>query len=152
VPLRVRLLVDRDGRPRVQHSPLHPTPVPLRVGLADGPIDPTDPLLLHKTTSRERYERHRLAARDETVLWNPRGEITEAITANVVVELAGRRVTPPVVCGLLPGTLRADLLARGDIAEARVTIAELQRAPRLWLINSVRGWREAVLDSADPPL
>jgi para-aminobenzoate synthetase/4-amino-4-deoxychorismate lyase len=151
VPLRVRLLVDRHGEPRVERSPLRPMPVPMRVGLAAGPIDPTDPFLLHKTTSRERYERHRLAAHDETVLWNPAREITEAITANIVVERGGRRITPPLDCGLLPGTMRADLLARSEVIEERVTIDQLLHAPRVWLVNSVRGWLEAVLDPATRP-
>ncbi len=79
-------------------------------------------------------------------MWNPSHEVTEAITVNVVVEIDGRRVTPPVGCGLLPGTLRAELLARGEIAEARVTVDELIGGPRFWLINSVRGWCEAVID------
>jgi branched-subunit amino acid aminotransferase/4-amino-4-deoxychorismate lyase len=146
----VRLLVDRHGNPRIERTPLQPTPVPLHVGLATEPINSTDPFLLHKTTSRERYERHRLVAHDETVLWNPSREVTEAITANIVVERDGRRVTPPLGCGLLPGTMRAELLARGELIEARVTVDELVGAPRFWLINSVRGWLEAVLDSARP--
>jgi len=32
------------------------------------------------------------------------------------------------------------------VIEARVTVDELTTAPRFWLINSVRGWLEAVLD------
>ena len=87
-----------------------------------------------------------MASYDETVLWNPAREVTEAINANVVVELDGRRVTPPAACGLLPGTMRADLLARGEVFEARVTVEALVQAPRFWLINSVRGWQDAVLD------
>jgi para-aminobenzoate synthetase/4-amino-4-deoxychorismate lyase len=146
-PRRVRLLVDRHGEVRVEAFPLEHTPVPLRVDFAVQPIDPTDPFLLHKTTSRERYERHRLSSHDETVLWNPMREVTEAITANIVVEQDGQRLTPPVSCGLLPGTLRAELLACGEIVEARVTVDDLVQAPRFWLINSVRGWRQAVLDA-----
>ena len=145
-PLRVRLLVDRAGTPRAEHFPLHPTPGPLRVGLAQAAIDPTDPFLFHKTTSRAQMERHRSAAYDETVLWNPSREVTEGINANLVVFLGGRRVTPPVACGLLPGTMRAELLERGEIVEARVTVDEFLSAERFWLINSVRGWRDATLD------
>jgi len=48
-------------------------------------------------------------------------------------------------CGLLPGVLRAELLERGVIAEAVLTLADLRRADGLWLINSVRGWRFALL-------
>jgi hypothetical protein len=41
--------------------------------------------------------------------------------------------------------MRAELLARGEIAEARVTVEEFLQAPRFWMINSVRGWREGML-------
>jgi para-aminobenzoate synthetase / 4-amino-4-deoxychorismate lyase len=63
----------------------------------------------------------------------------------VVVEVQDRRVTPPVSAGLLAGTFRDDLLASGAIVERRVTVAELREARRIWVVNSVRGWREAML-------
>jgi para-aminobenzoate synthetase / 4-amino-4-deoxychorismate lyase len=144
-PLRVRLLLNRQGVARVEPSPLLPLPQPLRVGFAAEPIDPTDVFLFHKTTNRALYERRRISTLDETLLWNPARQITEAINANVVVDIGGRRVTPPVACGLLPGTMRAELLARGEIEEAPITIDELRDAPRFWLINSVRGWLDTVL-------
>jgi len=152
VPLRVRLLLDHRGEPRVEQSPLQPTPLPMRVALALHPMDSSDPFLRHKTTSRARYERHRSAAHDETLLWNEHHEITEAITANVVVERDERRITPPVACGLLPGTMRAELLERGEIEEGIVTVATLMAAPRFWLVNSVRGWMDAVLDPSGQPV
>lgn len=148
-PQRVRLLVDSRGEPRIELGPLESSPVPMRVGLAEGPIDPRLPLLFHKTTSRQHLERQRLAGHDDTVLWNPAGEVTETLIANLVVELDGRRVTPPVECGLLPGTLRADLLERGEIAERRISVEQFRRARKIWLINSVRGWMDAVL-AANP--
>ena len=52
---------------------------------------------------------------------------------------AGYPGTPPLACGLLPGVLRAELLARGEIAERVVRVDELPRASRLWFINGVRG-------------
>jgi para-aminobenzoate synthetase/4-amino-4-deoxychorismate lyase len=54
-------------------------------------------------------------------------------------------VTPAVECGLLPGTFRAELLARQEIVEGRISIDELRRTGKFWLINSVRGWYEAIL-------
>ncbi|MFN8568138.1 MAG: hypothetical protein U0Z44_11615 [Kouleothrix sp.] len=41
---------------------------------------------------------------------------------------------------LLPGTLRAELLACREIAERVLTRADVARATQAWLINSVRGW------------
>jgi para-aminobenzoate synthetase/4-amino-4-deoxychorismate lyase len=90
-------------------------------------------------------ERERSPEYDEIVLWNPDRFITEAINANVVVEVDGRAVTPPIECGLLAGTMRAELLEKQAISETKVSIEDLQRAPRFWLINSVRGWRAASL-------
>ena len=63
------------------------------------PIDPSDVFLFHKTTNRRTYDRARRAGYDEVILWNPRREVTEATMANIVVEIDGRRVTPPLECG-----------------------------------------------------
>jgi para-aminobenzoate synthetase/4-amino-4-deoxychorismate lyase len=144
-PLRVRLLVSRDGGVRVETFPLGETKRRLRVDLAAAPVDPRDVFLFHKTTNRDLYERARTATGDETILWNAGGCVTEATTANIVVELDGERVTPPIECGLLAGTFRAELLQRGQVRERTVTIADLRRAPALWLVNSVHGWRTADL-------
>ena len=135
-PLRVRLLVGRDGTVRTEAFNLEPSAVP---------IDPTDPFLFHKTTYLMQQERERSPEYDEIVLWNPDRFITEAINANIVVEVDGRAVTPPIECGLLAGTMRAELLEKKAISEAKVSIEDLQRALRFWLINSVRGWRAASL-------
>ena len=81
------------------------------------------------------------------ILWNRDREVTEGTEANIIAEIDGRRVTPPVECGLLPGVMRAALLASGDVVEQRVSIDQLQRAGRVWLINSVRGWMDVELAS-----
>ena len=145
-PSRVRLLLGRDGDARVEVVPLEPLREPLRVALAARPIDPADPFFFHKTTRRGMLEEQRLAGYDDTILWNPGRDITESIIANIVVQDGERKVTPPVECGLLAGTLRAELLDRGDIFEERIPVDRFLQAPRFWLINSVRGWMTAVLD------
>ena len=78
-------------------------------------------------------------------MWNTRGEVTESTIANVVAEIDGVRYTPPVRCGLLGGTFRAEQLEAGTIRERVLTKADITSASRLWLINSVRGWVEAML-------
>jgi para-aminobenzoate synthetase/4-amino-4-deoxychorismate lyase len=147
--LRIRLLVDRRGRARLEAAPLAAAEgdAAVRLGLAAEPVDPDDPFLYHKTTHRRRYD-DALAARpdrDDVLLWNPRGEATESSTANLVVELDGELVTPPVACGLLPGTLRARLLAEGRIREGVVPVDDLARCAAVWLVSSLRGWRRAEL-------
>ncbi len=78
-------------------------------------------------------------------MWNQRGEVTESTVANLVAEIDGIRVTPPVTCGLLAGTYRAELLETGALRERVLTKDDLARSSRIWLINSLRGWIEASL-------
>jgi para-aminobenzoate synthetase/4-amino-4-deoxychorismate lyase len=124
-------------------------PAPARVALTVEAVDSAEPLLRHKTTWRPWYdgvlEQHPGCL--DVIFCNERGEVTEGTVHNVVVERDGRLVTPPVECGLLPGTLRAELLERGVLTEGVVTRQELRAVRRLWLINSVRGWRRLRLHS-----
>lgn len=147
---RVRLLADAAGGIEVTAEPmgrLGGSAGP--VGLAAEPVSAFDPWLRHKTTRREVYARA-LASRPDcrdVILWNERGEITEATIANVVLRLRGRLLTPAASCGLLPGVRRAALLDRGRVAEAVLTRQDLFRAEAVWLVNSLRGWRRAELRS-----
>jgi para-aminobenzoate synthetase/4-amino-4-deoxychorismate lyase len=144
-PMRVRLLLDRDGSMEIEHAPHLASAEPARIAIAAEPVDSADPLLYHKTTHRAEYER-RAATRpdcDDVLLVNERGELTESTIANLVVRLDGALWTPPLACGLLPGVFRAHLLERGEIRERILRPADLHRAEEVWLINSVRKWRRA---------
>lgn len=146
-PARVRLLIDRSGRIRCEAADLVPFAKPLRAALAAEPVPIDDVFLYHKTTRRNVYDeaRRRRPDADTVILWNQAREVTEGTEANLVVVVDGRRVTPPVECGLLPGVLRAASIASGEVEERRVTVDELQRADEIWLINSVRGWMRTEL-------
>jgi para-aminobenzoate synthetase / 4-amino-4-deoxychorismate lyase len=141
--LRVRLLVLEDGRVEVDCTPLGPT-ASLRFAVAPLPVLSTDPLLRHKTTRRAVYDapRAEMAARlgvDEVVFCNERGELTEGSFTNLFVRAGGRLLTPPLSCGLLPGTLREEVLETGEADEAVLTLNDLRSAQEVFLGNSVRG-------------
>lgn len=137
---RVRLRCNRHGDICAEAFALEGTPAEIVVALAATPIRGTPEFLAHKTTERSAYAGFAPPAGCfDTLLWNVHGELTEFTRGNVVVELDGRRLTPPLACGLLPGVLRAELLACGEIEEAVIRRAELARATGLWFINSLRG-------------
>ncbi|NOZ05708.1 MAG: aminodeoxychorismate synthase component I [Chloroflexi bacterium] len=148
-PHKVRLLVAQAGTISCQATPLpaESSSHPVRLRLAGSPVDSDNLFLYHKTTHRQVYDTARAAFPDDddVLLWNERGEITESCTANVVVALEGERVTPPVRCGLLPGTFRAWLLDRQKVREQVIPLEALRRSQGIYLINSVRKWRKAVL-------
>jgi para-aminobenzoate synthetase/4-amino-4-deoxychorismate lyase len=138
---RVRLVVYANAHIDLQGRSLDPAPAePPRVALARSPVRRNNRFLFHKTTHRTVYEHHRAEDPEafDVLLWNEDRELTEFTIGNVVVELDGVRLTPPRDCGLLAGAMRHELLAAGAIVERVVHVDDLQRATRIWLINSVR--------------
>jgi para-aminobenzoate synthetase/4-amino-4-deoxychorismate lyase len=150
-PHKARLLLARDGALAFSAARLDTQPEPVRVVLAQMPVNARDKFLFHKTTQRAVYDAA-LAERgdaDEVLLWNERGEITEMGSANIVVQFGEEFFTPPVECGLLGGTYRAFLLEQGKIQERVIPWDELRDARALFRINSVRGWQTARLEIGD---
>jgi para-aminobenzoate synthetase/4-amino-4-deoxychorismate lyase len=145
---RIRVVVDRRGRVTSGGLPL-PEPVePVRVALDEtDPVDPSDPMVFHKTTRRRRFEeaKARHPGADDVLLTNTRGEITETTIANVAIELGGHWWTPPLDAGLLPGVGRELALEEGRIAERPITVAELDEAEEVALVSDNRGWRRVRL-------
>ncbi len=146
---KIRLLTWPSKRIEIDVQPLPPVSVPLRVNLArhpmatrdDAPNSPINDFIRHKTTRREVYAAH--VAQDgafDTLLWNLNGELTEFTIGNLALRLQDRWLTPPLSAGLLGGTYRQRLLARGDLHEARLSPADVLRADAAAFFNSVRGW------------
>jgi para-aminobenzoate synthetase / 4-amino-4-deoxychorismate lyase len=123
-----------------------------RFAISDQRVDEKDPLFFHKTTRRQFYDRElerqkALTGCDEVVFLNRKGELTEGTRTNLFIEADGRLFTPALTCGLLPGTLREELidLPRAHASEAVLNLADLARAERIYLGNSVRGLVKAEL-------
>ena len=97
---------------------------------------------INKTTRRQVYDaaRQNLNDCDDVLLWNRQRQVTETTIANLVIARDGLLLTPPVHCGLLPGTFRAALVAGRRITPRAITLADLVAAERIWAINSVRLW------------
>lgn len=145
---KVRLVAPAAGEIRAEAEPL-PAEEPervRRVALAHLPVEDQEVFLYHKTTHRSIYEARRRSGYDDTILYNQRGEVTESLIANLVLEDERGLWTPPLTSGLLPGCLRTELLNRGKIRERVISIEELEQASAFYLINSVRGWMKARLD------
>lgn len=146
-PQRLRLLCHRDGKLRAEVTPLGPNPDPVQVHLAQFPVHSAHPFLRHKTTRREVYQQHTAAllAGEDALLYNERGELTELTTGNLVVQLGGKKLTPPTQCGLLAGIGRGLALERGEVQEAVLHLEDLANAEALWHLNSLRGWQQVTL-------
>ncbi|EMR05975.1 Para-aminobenzoate synthase component 1 [Bhargavaea cecembensis DSE10] len=142
---KIRCLLGRDGLLSVEAQEIAATPRLPEVTLAVRPVDREDPFLYHKTTHRAVYEEHAVPGSFDVLLWNQDGKLTEFINGNLVLEIGGRRWTPPVTAGLLAGTYREALLEQGIIRERELDLSDLESSTRIWMINSVRKWVEVRL-------
>ena len=147
-PACIRLMASRGGALALEARPLpEPWPKPARAILLPLPVDPGDWRLRHKTTDRGFYDDARRAALDEgaheAVFVLDDGRVTEGTITNVFIERDGILLTPPMTLGLLPGILRARLIAEGRAREEALTIADLESG--FFLGNALRGLIPAIL-------
>ena len=149
--LRVRLLLDEDGRTSVTTTLLPPQAPDwvMRYVLSDTRLNSGDLYLYHKTTRRELYDRewthfHDTLGADEVIYLNERSELAEGSRTSIFVTRCRKLLTPPLTAGLLPGVLRQSLLEEGRAVEAVLTMDDLNRSEAVYLGNSVRGLVQAV--------
>jgi branched-subunit amino acid aminotransferase/4-amino-4-deoxychorismate lyase len=145
-PACVRLTLSKDGVVFLESGPLPATHV-RRLRLSSVRVDSTDPFLRHKTTNRAVYEaaRQECDAQTDALLSNERSEITETTIMNVALFREGRWVTPATSCGLLPGVMREELLARGEIVEGVILVNSIRDGEPIRCFNALRGTYEVAL-------
>lgn len=147
---KVRVLLAADGTMTLESQALVATDQSAHaatITISELRVDSSDPFLYHKTTRRTLYD-DQLRAHPgcyDVVFLNERDEITEGSYNTIVIARKGELLTPALECGLLPGVLREELLEVGAIREAVLTLEDLRSADTIWLVNSVRGWRECTL-------
>ena len=144
--LRVRLLLSEAGAITVTATQLPPADAGavMRFVVSETRLDSADIFLFHKTTRRELYDRewqqfHDAIGADEVIYLNERGELCEGSRTTIFLERNGRLSTPVLGSGLLPGTLRAELIAEGRAVESNLNLQDLATADAVYLGNSVRG-------------
>jgi para-aminobenzoate synthetase/4-amino-4-deoxychorismate lyase len=139
----LRLTVDKQGRRTIEYKALT-SPRNNYVKISPVTVDSADIFLYHKTSYRPYFQVNYDEVYDE-LFFNEKGELTEGSRTNIIVEIQGRRYTPPVSCGLLNGIYRQAMLDRGECVEKILYRQDLIQAEHIYCVNSVRGLREAAL-------
>jgi len=150
---RLRLLLLADGGAEIRMAPMNAnvqTPVCLLI--AAQPMQSQDNFLRHKTTLRRRYDIAWQSAQEQgafdTLFLNEKSHLTEGGRSNIFVRLQGRWLTPPLFEGVLPGIMRARLLADPAMkaSEAVLTLHDLRNADDIMVCSSLRGSLRAQVD------
>ncbi len=144
---RVRLLLGRNGCLAIEAAPLSSDEeMPIRRAvLSSRRTSSSDVFLYHKTTNRALYDAEygKYAARGyfDVIFRNERDQLTEGAISNLFIRKDGRLYTPPVRCGLLPGTFRSYLMETSipPVVEKVLSGDDLLAADEVYLANSVRG-------------
>lgn len=142
---RLRLGLMWPGQARIEFAPLNSLPAVVGLRLARRQMQDNDLFLLHKTSVRAGYdagwrEAEQLGAFD-TLFVNGHGQLCEGGRSTVFLQLDGQWFTPPLVRGVLPGIMRAQLL-RDPVWAARereLTLDDLRRAQKIVVCNALRG-------------
>ena len=143
-PLRLRLTVDCAGKVELAQTPFAPLPkgAVWRMQLAEERLCSTDPWRGVKTTERGIFDRARATIPDgidEVLFLNERSELCVGSITNLFLDMGEGLLTPPLSCGVLPGVLRAELLARGEAREAVLGRVDLSNARAVFVGNALRG-------------
>lgn len=139
-PKRIKIFMNSRGELSGEVRDFQPAEKIFKVCLANQPVDSNDRFLFHKTTKRDVYEQAMIEGYDDVLLFNENDELTEFTIGNLVVNMDGELVTPPIECGLLAGTFRAELLASGEIKERVIPVSDLGKCEAVFLVNSLRKW------------
>ena len=149
---RVRIDLEHNGSLRSSWSALPPLADRVALVWSTERLDSFNPLLRYKTSARSLYDAAIEAAvaqqAFDALFCNQAGLVCEGGRSNVFVKEGHRLLTPPVRCGLLPGVLREELLARGEASESLLTISDIKAASRegrLRVGNALRGLMPAYL-------
>lgn len=139
-PKRVKIFMNSRGELLGEVRDFQPVDKVFNICLANQPVDSSDRFLFHKTTNRDIYEQAMIEGYDDVLLFNENDELTEFTIGNLVVKMDGELLTPPIECGLLAGTFRAELLASGEIKERVISVSDLGKCEAVFLVNSLRKW------------
>ena len=149
---RMRLTLHKSGRFELVVAPLEAlSKLPVRLLLARAPADAPHGLLRHKTTLRHVYDEAIRQAQEQgafdMLFFDADGYLTEGGRSNVFLHVDGQWRTPPLGPHVLPGTMRAVLVAdpAWNVHETTLTRADLHRADRIVVTNALRGVLDAVV-------
>lgn len=141
----LRILLNRDGEIKTELKRITPAKTSK---IAISPIiqNSKNEFLYYKTTYRpwyyDSFQRIKNGEIYDEIFFNEKGELTEGARSNIVLQLNGNLYTPPVQCGLLNGVFRQELLKNNKCTEKILYKKDLEKAEKIFCVNSVRGMVE----------
>ncbi len=145
-PYKVRLLLSKEGKTEITTEIIENFPESYRITISKKKTKSGDDFLFHKTTNRDLYNSELARAREngffDIIFINERDEVTEGAITNIYIEKEGMIITPPVSSGLLPGTIRTNLIKNHVAVEETFFMDDLVKSDEVYISNAVIGFQE----------
>ncbi len=133
---RLRLSLTKSGQLECHACLLEDLPQPLlKAQIHQRQESIEGPFVYYKTS----YRPHLPKAETEQIFISKEGYLQETTIGNLVLEIGGELLTPPLSVGILAGIYRKHLLKTGQVKECLLTKEDLKRADAVYACNAVRG-------------
>lgn len=143
---KLRIELQQNGKYLLEYAPIQASSKKLNIMLLNQPLDTSHPLFGYKTTAatvRGLYtdlnSQYKPTQIDELIFINHQQQITEGRFYNLIIQVNGQLITPPLTCGLLGGVFREQLIANASLTEQIIDRELFARAEKIYLCNDVRG-------------
>jgi branched-chain amino acid aminotransferase len=137
---RLRLLFGFDGSFRVTHQEYLEVSMPAKLGIRNLSEEVSTPVEKRYpyTQNLEIVTDAKSAGFDDYVLVNRDGFITETAIANLVFQLNGEWITPPLSDGVLPGVMRALLVEKNGVIVRQIPASQLNQIESGFVVSSLK--------------
>lgn len=143
----LRILLNRDGEIKTELKKITPAKT-FKIAISPIIQNSKNEFLYYKTTYRpwyfDSFQKIKNGEIYDEIFFNEKGELTEGARSNIVLQLNGNLYTPPVQCGLLNGVFRQELLKNNKCTEKILYKKDLEKAEKIFCVNSVRGMVEVL--------
>ena len=137
---RLRLLFGVDGNLRVTHQEYFEVSTNANLGIlhsteqSSSRVEKRYPY----TKNLEILTKAKSDGLDDVVVINRDGFITETAIANLILEIDGDWITPPLSDGVLPGVMRALLIERNDVVVHQIRASQLNEIGSGFVVSSLK--------------
>jgi len=137
---RLRLLFSSDGTLCATHHEYVEIETPAHLGIRhlserfSSPVEKRYPY----TKNLEMLAQAKSAGFDDYILINQDGVITETAIANLVLQLAGDWITPPLSDGVLPGVMRALLVEKNGVIVRQIQAEKMNQIESGFVVSSLK--------------
>ncbi len=142
-PLRVRLSLNLNGELDLIWKEFENTDSVFKLALSRYPLKSDYQFTEQKVEARNFYDGERARLKtlhdiDEVLFLDEEGYLCEGSFTSLFIK-EGDTLYTPALPGLLPGVLRASLIASGEVLESHISLSRLLAADEIFVGNSLRG-------------